>query len=99
MTTDLTTLPPDPNASFVLPVDREHNGIRAAGCGIMLLVAALTFGIAAFLFNLAAVFALMIAFVAAIAATSLAENMMKGRWPSGRQLVATEQQIALFNRG
>lgn len=93
------TLQPEPGADLLLPVDREHNGIRTAGCGIMLLVWALTFAGATLLFNLSPLFALMIALVAAVAATAVAERLMKGRWPSGREIIANEQRIVLQKHG
>lgn len=86
---------PDTRAGLLLPVDREHNGIRTAGCGIMLLVWALTMAVTVFLLNLTPLFALILALVAAVSVTALAERLMKGRWPSGRELIATEQHIAL----
>lgn len=101
MTTEQTTQHPNAltlstsDTGLVLPVDREHTGIRVAGCGVLVAVWAVTLGLTMTLFNLTPVVALLVALVIGVLATSLVERLLKGRWPSGRELLAGENQIAL----
>jgi hypothetical protein len=88
-----------PDGTLVLPVDREHTGIRLVGCGSLVIVWVLAFGVSTVLLRLNPLFGLLLALIAAVLVTMLVERTLKGNWLSGRELFADEAQILLRKRG
>ncbi len=85
----------EPSASLILPVDREHTGIRVTGCGVLIAVWALAFITSTTLLNLTPIVALLAALIVAVLVTSLVERLLKGNWLSGRELVVETEHIML----
>lgn len=78
----------DQSSSLSIPVDAEHDGIRLAVAGIFLVVAIVSFFVLAAVIpaNSINLLAILGALVIAAAFTSILENQLKARWPSGRTL-------------
>jgi len=87
------------DASLILPVDREHSGIRLAGCASLIITGLLIFGLSTLLLNLSPILGLFISLLAAMIVTTLLERSLKGNWPSGRELVVDSKQVSLRKQG
>lgn len=83
---------------FQQPVDIEHTGIRAAGCGSFLTIAFLAFVLFTILIPTNVMIPLVLAFASGALGSIGLERYLKGRWLSGREIVASAERIALMNK-
>lgn len=92
--TEQVTATPE-EAYFSAPVDAEHAGIRAVGCASAIVVLVISF----FAFNLlipqGAFIAVVIGFIIGSVTIFITERLLKGRWPSGRQIIVAPDRIAI----
>jgi hypothetical protein len=89
------------STSLTIPVDKEHGALRLSVVGIFVAVWAVTFAIANALissegFN---IIALIIAFVVSGLTARASEQALQKRWPSGRAVEFTPQDIRITIKG
>ncbi len=88
-----------PTTGLDLPVDPEHTGVRAAGCGVFALTLVASFVV----FNLLVPEAFLVILVGSLLTAGvisfLVDNRLKTLWPSGRRLIADVNTIQLQRHG
>jgi hypothetical protein len=77
------------------PVDAEHSGIRAAGCGAFTVLLVVGFVLGNILIANGAVFGLILGLATAAVGAQLLDRYLKQNWPSGRKLVITPERVLL----
>lgn len=92
------TPPPETEiGELVLPVDVEHGGIRAAGCGTLAGSIILIFLLLSFMGLPALITGVSSIGLGALVA-NLLDRYLKQNWPSGRELRADANSVTLHNR-
>ena len=96
---------PDTNAVKIkndavrIPVDREHGGIRAVGCAALLIGAVVIYALLETTLLNVPVLSLLLALAGSAGISYVLERYLRGRWPSGRELVVSDDRVALLNKG
>jgi hypothetical protein len=81
------------------PVDAEHGGLRAAGCGVLLGTFLVAYAVFNSLMQDASLLALLLALLLAALLSSLVDRWLRPRWPSGRVLEVSTERLSLVNKG
>lgn len=84
---------------LVLAVDPEHSGIRMAGCSSFVVSLGVVFFALSLIWPEGSIFSFMIALVVASLFTYGLDHFLKGRWKSGRELIADTDSIRIEKRG
>lgn len=80
------------------PVDAEHGGLRAAGCGVLIVVFGVGYAVLNSLMHDASLLAALLALLLGAALSSLVDRWLKPRWPSGRLLEVSNERLSLLNK-
>jgi hypothetical protein len=87
------------NDALRIPVDREHGGIRAVGCASLLIGAVLIYALLETLILNVPVLSVLLALLGSAGLSYVLERYLRGRWPSGREVIISDERIALLNQG
>lgn len=90
---------PESDTTLTIPVDAEHGGIRAAGCGLTLVSTIVSFIVLSLLLPEAIILILLASLFIGAGSSYASDKFLKDRWPSGRELHATDETISLTKHG
>lgn len=89
----------DEAGNLHIPVDKEHAGIRSAGCAIFAGVTLFSYLLISVLLPQLAFLGAILALVIGAGATHLADRQLKARWPSGRFVNVREDGVHISRQG
>lgn len=80
---------------LIIPVDREHSGIRAVGCVSFLVIGAIAFLLTLQIIRDAVVIAIFAGLGIAALSTYALDRFLQRRWPSGREVQISDAEIRI----